>query len=325
MINQIKINKPCQLIRGLINIKAADFGCVATIGNFDGVHLGHQALLKKLVKLAAQYQLPSLVILFEPQPNEYFKPDKIPPRLMRLREKILVLQQLNMDRVLCIRFNHNFAEMTAEQFIEQILLKKLGVRHLIIGDDFHFGHKRLGNFELLQRYTSPEFIVEKIPSYQNHQVRISSTKIRHLLEQGDLNAANQLLGHPFCLSGRVAHGHKRGRIIGFPTANIYLHRKAVPILGVFAVKMYGLGNEPKLGVANVGNRPTVDGTRSLLEVHLFDFNQDIYGRQVTVEFLHKLRDEKKYDSFELLRQQILRDADNARAYFNKIGYNLTHV
>lgn len=306
-----------EFIRGLHNLKSKHCGNVVTIGNFDGIHLGHQKLLQELIAKARELKLPATVITFEPQPNEYFNRSKIPPRLTRLREKLLILQNLGIDRVLCLRFNQTLANLTAEQFIENILINALGIHQLIIGDDFRFGHARKGDLALLQQYAEKHnFIAEGMASFILDGERISSTRIRKALEIGDLKTAQQLLGRPFFMSGKVAHGEKRGRIIGFPTANIHLHRRAVPILGVYVVKMY-LDNKVIQGVANVGNRPTVGGTRSLLEVHLFDFNQDIYGRHVEVEFIHKLRDEKKYESFELLKQQIFKDAEQAREYFKK--------
>lgn len=305
-----------ELIRGLYNLKSKHRSCVATIGNFDGVHLGHQQLIARLKQQARQFNLPAVVITFEPQPNEFFGGEKVPARLTRLREKLAALQDCGVDKVLCCPFNQTFADLSPEEFIDRILIQGLGVRCLIIGDDFRFGHARKGDFALLQKAADKNnFILEKMPTMAIMEERVSSTRVRKALEIGDLKTAEKLLGRPFTLSGRVAHGDKRGRIIGFPTANIYLHRKKVPIMGVYVVKMHGLANKAIPGVANVGNRPTVGGSRSLLEVHLFDFNQDIYGKHVTVEFIHKLRDEKRYDSFELLKQQIFRDAEQAREYF----------
>lgn len=305
-----------KFIRGLYNLPSNQAGSVVTIGNFDGIHRGHVELLKKLNTKAAELKLPATVIIFEPQPNEYFGGAKTPPRLMRLREKLSMLKKQGVQQVLCLNFNKMLAALSAEQFVEQVLIAGLNIKHLIIGDDFRFGYQRLGDFELLQRYAaSHNFAVDKMPTFILQDERVSSSRIRRVLEAGDLKAASDLLGHPFTLSGRVAHGAKRGRIIGFPTANIYLHRKAVPIAGVYVVKMHGITRAALPGVANVGTRPTVDGTRSLLEVHLFDFNQDIYGRHVEVEFIKKLRDEKKYDSFELLKEQIFKDAAQARQFF----------
>lgn len=302
-----------ELVRGLINIKEKHKNCALTVGNFDGLHIGHQALLQKLVAEAKKLNLPATVILFEPQSNEYFHTEKIPPRLTKLREKLKILQANNVDRVICLRFNEHFANLSAEEFIKDFLINKLDMKYILIGDDFKFGARRLGDFDLLKKYSQQyNYSVEKMSPFNLGNERASSTRVRMALFNGDLKQAEKLLGRGFSMSGKVAHGDKRGRIIGFPTANIYLHRKAVPILGVYAVKVHGLTKSPLLGVANVGNRPTFDGTRSLLEVHLFDFNEDIYGKQVEIEFVHKLRDEKKYASFDLLRQQIFKDAQDAR-------------
>lgn len=308
-----------QLIRGMVNIPAQFPSCAATMGNFDGVHLGHQQLIKTLLQTAQQLNVPSLIITFEPQPNEFFSKHAImPPRLMRLREKLMLFDSMGVDFVLCLRFNRALAELSAVDFVKTFLVKKLKLVHITLGDDFHFGAKRAGDIHLLKNLADDYgFTAQSIDTFCLHGQRVSSTQVRLALEKGDLAAAQHLLGRSFGISGRVAHGQKRGRMIGFPTANLFLHRKAVPIQGVYAVKTYGLRAEPVLGVANVGNRPTVDGSRSLLEVHLFDFEQDIYGRHIYVEFEHKLRDERRFESFELLRQQILQDAAQAKEFFTK--------
>lgn len=304
-----------ELIRGLQNLRERHRGCVATIGNFDGVHLGHQTVLGQLSEKAAELAVPSMVITFEPYPLEYFAPAEAPPRLTRLREKIKALTRYAVDRVLCLRFDDNLASMPAEDFI-QLLVAALNVRYLVVGDDFRFGHNRQGNFAMLQAAGARHgFQVVNLHTFAIENERVSSTRIRDALARGDLGTAEKMLGRPYRMCGRVAHGDKRGRTIGFPTANIHLHRNNTPVSGVYAVEMFGIEGEPVQGVANVGTRPTVDGTRSLLEVHLFDFSREIYGAYVNVEFVHKLRDEKKFDSFELLKQQIDRDADEAREFF----------
>ena len=306
-----------ELIRGLQNLRPKHQGCVATIGTFDGLHLGHQRILVDLQKKAVEHRLPSCVIIFEPQPDEFFLKKEAPARLSRLREKLIVLQQFDIDRVLCLQFTQAFSQLSADEFINQILVDGLGVKHLVVGDDFRFGHKRAGDFALLQQAGNDfGFKVEHKSTLEIDNERISSTRVRKALEHGELTKAEQLLGRPYGMCGRVAHGDKRGRIIGFPTANIYLHRNVTPILGVYVVKVYGLPGGPVQGVANVGNRPTFDGTRTLLEIHLFDFDQDIYGHYVRVDFMHKLRDEKRFDSFELLKEQIFKDAENAKLYFH---------
>lgn len=305
-----------ELIRGLHNLRPRHHGCVATIGNFDGVHLGHQAVLGQLAEKAEEMALPATVITFEPQPQEYFAPGNAKPRLTRLREKLMALRRYSVDRVLCLQFNGALATMSAAEFIDRILLQGLGVRYLVVGDDFRFGQQRAGDFAMLQQAGSEHgFQVVNMHTFDIEDQRVSSTRIREALAGGDLSMAEKLLGRPYRMSGRVAHGDKRGRTIGFPTANIHLHRKATPVEGVFAVEMFGIEGEPVAGVANVGTRPTVDGTRSLLEVHLFDFRKDIYGCHVHVNFVHKIRDERRFDSFEALKQQILKDAEDARLFF----------
>lgn len=312
-----------RLIRGLHNLDPALRGCAATIGNFDGVHLGHQAVLGQLAERAAELCLPTTVILFEPQPQEYFTPDQAPPRLTRFREKLVALRRFSVDRVLCLRFDRRLAELSADDFVRRVLVDGLGVRYLVVGDDFRFGRGRTGDFDLLVRAgRRADFPVVNMHSFELGGARVSSTRIREALGAGDLQAAAQMLGRPYRMLGRVAHGDKRGRTIGFPTANLFLHRRSTPVQGVFAVELYGLDTEPLYGVANVGTRPTVDGTRSLLEVHLLDFSGDIYGRQVAVDFVRKLRPEKRFGSFAELKAQIERDAEQARTFF--LERNLNH-
>lgn len=310
-----------EFIRGLHNLTPRHRGCVATIGNFDGVHLGHQAVIGQLAEKAAALRLPSVLILFEPQPQEFFQGAQAPARLTRLREKLLALRRYSVDRVFCLRFDAQLAAMTAEAFVDHILVQSLEVRHLVVGDDFRFGSARRGDFALLQRLGAQRgFQVVPMHTFTIDGTRVSSTRIREALAAGDLATAEKLLGRPYRMCGRVAHGDKRGRTIGIPTANLHLHRKAVPLKGVYVVQVFGLEREPLLGVANVGTRPTVDGTRTLLEVHLFDFNQDIYGRQVDVRFMHKLRDEQRFASFEELKQRIFRDLDDARAWLRDLAH-----
>lgn len=302
-----------ELIRGLHNLQIRHHGCVATIGNFDGVHLGHQAVLQQTCAKAKQLQLPTTVITFEPQPQEFFRPLQAPPRLTRLREKLLALRPHAVDRILCLNFNRHLANLSAEQFIQSILVDGLGVRYLVVGDDFRFGKDRRGDFNMLVEVgRQQDFEVVNTHSFTLGNERVSSTLIREALWYGDLKRVTQLLGRPYSMCGRVAHGDKRGRTIGFPTANIYLHRKNTPILGVYAVQMTGVEDYPVNGVANIGTRPTVCGTRTLLEVHLFDFNKDIYGAHIEVVFVEKIRDEKRFESFDALKQQIQRDAQQAR-------------
>jgi riboflavin kinase/FMN adenylyltransferase len=305
-----------ELIRGIHNLRPRHRGCAATIGNFDGVHLGHQAVLGQLSERAAALRLPVTVITFEPQPREYFSPERVPPRLTRLREKVEALCRFGVERVLCLHFDDYLAGLPPEEFVRIILLDGLDVKYLVVGDDFRFGRQRAGNFRLLERLGAARgFPVVNMHSFDIDGRRVSSTRVREALEAGDLATAESLLGRPYRMSGRVAHGDKRGRTLGFPTANIYLHRSATPVQGVYAVELFGLEGEPVPGVANVGNRPTVDGTRSLLEIHLFDFHRDIYGCHVQVEFLRKLRPERRFESVEALKQQIEDDVRQARTWF----------
>ncbi len=305
-----------ELIRGLHNMRPSHHGCVATIGNFDGVHTGHQAVIGQLAEKADAMGLPAAVITFEPQPREYFLPQFAPPRLTRFREKIEALRRYAVRRVLCLAFNRKLAEMSAEEFIRRILVDGLGVKYLVVGDDFRFGRDREGTFRHLQAAGEQYgFQVVNMHTFSVEGERVSSTRVRLALEQGQLDEAVRLLGRDFRMSGRVAHGEKLGRKLGFPTANIFLHRKAAPLQGIFVVEVYGLDKEPWPGVASLGTRPTVDGTRTILEVHLFDFDEQIYGRHIQVSFLHKLRDEEKYDSLTELKVQIQKDVDAAHAYF----------
>lgn len=306
-----------ELIRGLHNLSPRHQGCVATIGNFDGVHLGHQAVIGQLAEKAQALNLPTQIILFEPQPQEFFRPDKAPPRLTRFREKWQALRRYSVNRVLCVRFDAPFAGMEPETFVHHVLVQGLGVRYLVAGDDFRFGKNRRGNFEFLRQAGQQYgFQVVNMHTVTIDGERVSSTRVREALVAGDFATAEKLLGRPYRMSGRVAHGNKLGRSIGMPTANIHVHRKVTPISGIHVVEVFGLETEPLAGVANVGTRPTVDdGTRTLLEVHLFDLNDDIYGRYLNVNFLHKLRDEEKFDSLEELKERMYLDLQEAREFF----------
>lgn len=304
------------IIRGLTNLKPEYRGCVATIGNFDGVHQGHQAILKRLRELADATQLPAVVITFEPYPQEFFSTRTTPARLTRFREKIFLLGFYGVDRVLCLRFNKAQADQSAEDFITSVLVDGLGVRHLVIGDDFRFGRQRQGNFAMLCEYGARYgFEVENTPTYEHAGERVSSTRVRNALGEGRLSDVQAMLGRPYFILGHVAHGDKRGRSIGFPTANVNVHRKVVPVHGVFAVSVNGVTDKALPGVANIGVRPTVDGKRLVLEVHLLDFDEQIYGRHVQVNFLHFIRPEMKFDGLEALKNQIAVDVQAAREYF----------
>jgi riboflavin kinase/FMN adenylyltransferase len=307
-----------KIIRGLHNLPNDPQGCVATIGNFDGIHLGHQAVLNQLALKGDLLGLPAVVITFEPQPNEFFVPEHAPARLCRLREKVEALRSYSIQQLCVLRFNTQLASMTAEQFIKTLLVDGLNVRYLVVGDDFKFGKDRQGDFALLQQAGAEfGFQVVNMHTFAIEHQRVSSTRIRQALAEGDLQLTEQLLGRPFRLSGRVAHGDKRGRTMGFPTANIHLHRCKVPLSGVYAVQLFGIEGEPIQGVANVGVRPTVGADKALLEVHLFDFNREIYGEHVQIHFLHKLRDEKKFDGLPSLIEQIQLDTQQAKRYFSQ--------
>lgn len=305
-----------ELIRGLHNLRPEHRGCAATIGNFDGVHLGHQAVIRQLAERAKSLGVPTLVMLFEPQPREYFDAATAPARLTRLREKLLALQTQPVDRVLCVRFDARFAAMAADEFVRQVLLRRLGARYVVVGKDFRFGNKRRGDMALLARIGHEQGMeVASASTFMADGERVSSTRVRLALAHGDLKAAEALLGRPYRMCGRVVHGEKIGRRIGIPTANIRLHRRRTPIEGIFVVEMSGAGGERLPAVASVGVRPTVGGVQPLLEVHLLDVDRDIYGEYVTVDFLQRLRDERRFDSIEEMRVHILRDIEAARAYF----------
>lgn len=304
-----------ELIRGLHNLRPGHAGCVATLGNFDGVHCGHQAVLRQTLRAAEQRGLPAVVMLFEPQPQEFFDPAGAPVRLMRLREKLQALARHGVPRALVVRFDARFAALTAEEFIERILIERLRVRQLVVGDDFRFGHARRGDFALLARAGARHgFEVAPMETFFVDGARVSSTRVREALARGELAAAERLLGEPYTLCGRVAHGDKRGRTLGAPTANLYLYRNKPPLNGVYVVDVTGLDEGRLRGVANVGVRPTVNGTRPLLEVHLFDFDRDIYGRYLRVRFRCKLREEQRFGSLDELKQRIVLDIQQARAW-----------
>ncbi len=304
-----------QIIRNN-TVTSAFKGCVATIGNFDGVHRGHQALLEQLDRRSQAFNLPSLVLTFEPQPAEFFAKGVATPRLTRFREKVYYLVQRGVEKVWVLRFNAALAALTAEAFIEEILCARLKIKHLIVGDDFRFGQARQGDVALLKKAGERlNFSVEIMPSVQIEGQRVSSTRIRQALNVADHALAERLLGRPYCMLGRVVYGDQLGRVLGFPTANIYLHRRETAVKGIYVVRLHGIAKTGLPGVANVGTRPTIGGTRTLLEVHIFDFAETIYGRQVEVEFCKKLREEERFDNLDLLKEQMLKDAEQARAYF----------
>lgn len=301
-----------QLVRGIHNIRAKDHGCVLTIGNFDGVHLGHQRVIQALVDKARLLNCVPAVLVFEPQPQELFSPETAPARLCRLRDKYTLLEKLGVERLICVNFTRKFANQSAEQFIEQLLVEKLGIKHLIVGDDFHFGKNRVGNFSMLRTAGKAyNFGVTDTASYKLSDCRISSTEIRKALEQDNLQEATNMLGREYSIIGKVFHGDKRGRQLGFPTANVLLKRRVSPLSGVFAVKVNTQKGQFS-GVANIGARPTVSGLRQQLEVHIFDFDAELYGQCIEVIVKKKIRNIMKFDSLEQLKQQITADSKQAR-------------
>ena len=307
-----------QLVRGLHNLKPALRGCVATIGNFDGVHRGHQAILQRLRERAAELQLPSCVVIFEPQPREFFAPDNAPVRLSRLRDKLELLAAAGVDRVLCLAFNRRLRELSAADFVRTVLVDGLGVQHLEVGDDFRFGCDRAGDFPFLEQAGKQfGFSVEDAITIELDGDRVSSTRVRNAAQVADFALAEQLLGRPFSISGRVLHGQKLGRQLGTPTANVQLKRRRAPLNGVYLVSVE-LDGRVQPGVANIGMRPTVAGDgRAHLEVHLLDFAGDLYGRRLTVVFHQKLRDEQRFASLEALKAAIDADIASARAYWQR--------
>ncbi|SCY14053.1 bifunctional riboflavin kinase/FAD synthetase [Nitrosospira sp. Nsp13] len=296
-----------------------------TIGNFDGVHLGHQAMLVRLKEAANRLDLTACVMIFEPHPREFFAPDQAPTRLTSLREKLELLAAAGVDRVQVCRFNFDFARISAEDFIVRILRQGLAVRWILVGDDFRFGARRAGDFTMLKSFSAEcGFEVEEMPAYAVNGLRVSSTAVREALAEGDLDLVGHLLGRPYGISGRVVSGDKLGKKLGFPTANIQLKHNRPPLSGICAVEVEvgvrgaAASSLPGAvrGVASLGVRPTVhENGKPVLEVHLFDFDQEIYGRHLRVHFLHKLRNEEKFPDLETLTQQIARDVEDAKHYF----------
>ena len=330
-----------ELIRGIHNLKPEHQNSVATIGNFDGVHKGHQAIIRQVIEQAKARNVPSVVIIFEPQPLEYFsglannndaqekseeqleetpvKVNKSPARLMRFREKYLRIKELGIDRVLCLSFNQKFRQLSATAFVEKVLLTGLGIEFLVVGDDFKFGNDRSGNFDYLQKAgLSNGFEVVDTGTITIDEERVSSSKIRKLLEKSEFQKAEKLLGVPYSISGKVVHGKELGRKIGTPTANIALHRQTSPLRGVYIVVWDDAKGCHYNGVANIGTRPTVDGDGELLEVHLFECDELLYGRYAKVTFLKKIRAEEKFANIDVLKERINQDKEIAKKYFEKL-------
>ena len=309
-----------ELVRGLHNISRRHQGCVLTVGNYDGVHLGHQQMIGALKARAAQFRCAATVLVFEPSSKEFIDPDGAPPRLTRWREKFLALAALGVDRLVTLRFDERMRAMTPRSFVDELIVEKLGTRHMVVGDDFRYGSNAGGTIETLRAAGHAHgFGVEQIAPFVFDGVRVSSTAVRERLELADYPGAARLLGRPYRMLGRVVPGRRLGRTLGFPTANLRLMRRKSPVWGISAVWTYGIDSRPLPGVASLGTRPTVNGTEPLLEVHVFDFCGDLYGRAIEVEFVAKLRDEVKFDSLDAMTAQMQVDARQAREFLSKVN------
>ena len=303
-----------ELIRGIHNLRERHRGCAVTIGNYDGVHRGHQHMIAAVRTKAAELGVPAVVVTFEPTPREFFEGAAAPSRLTRLREKLDALALYGVDRVVVLRFDAKTRGMGAGEFVDRLLVDGLGARHIVVGHDFHFARRREGTVETLRAAgTQHGFTVEEVGQFLLDGERVSSSLVREALNRGDLDRASRLLGRPYRMAGRVRRGQQLGRKLGYPTANLALHRKVVPLWGVFAVRVHGAGLVDHPAVVSLGTRPTINGTDPLLEVHLFDFDGDLYGRYLNVDFVQRLRDEQKFDSLDALVVQMHRDAAAARA------------
>jgi riboflavin kinase/FMN adenylyltransferase len=291
------------------------------IGNFDGVHLGHQAMIARVRESARALGVRSCVMTFEPHPREFFTPALAPTRLTSLREKLERLAALSMDQVLVCRFDPAFARMDAVAFIDAIVHRGLAARYVLVGDDFRFGAGRVGDYDLLSAAGRARgFTVERMPTFALDGVRVSSTQVRSRLAAGDLQGAAALLGRAYSVSGRVVHGERLGIKLGFPTANVRMQHNRPPLMGIFVVEVCSLASGWRPGVASLGVRPTIrSGSPPVLEVHLLDFHDSLYGRRLEVRFLRKLRDEEKYPDLPSLQAAIAGDVERARAYFQHLG------
>jgi riboflavin kinase/FMN adenylyltransferase len=307
-----------ELVRGLHNISQRHRGCVLTVGNYDGVHLGHQHMIGVLKARAAELRCAATVLVFEPSSKEFIDPDGAPPRLTRWREKFLALAAQGVERLVTLRFDDCMRAMTPRSFIDALIVEKLGARHMVVGDDFRYGSNAGGTIQSLRIAGAAHgFGVEQIAPFVFDGVRVSSTVVRERLELADYSGAARLLGHPYRMMGRVAPGRQLGRTLGFPTANLRLMRRKSPVWGILAVWVHGIAARPLPGVASLGTRPTVNGIEPLLEVHVFDFSGDLYGRAIEVEFVAKLRDEVKFDSLDALVVQMKMDDAQARDILSK--------
>jgi riboflavin kinase / FMN adenylyltransferase len=307
-----RTGRPLELVRGLHNLRPGHRGCVATIGNFDGVHRGHQHMLAAVRRQADRHGLPATVVTFEPTPREFFEGAAAPARLMRLREKLEALSFYGIDRVVVLRFDEAMRAMRAAEF-ERLLIEGLGVRHMVVGHDFHYARRREGNIDSLRAAGARGgFSVEEVGEFLVDGERVSSSLVRAALGRNDLGRAERLLGRPYRMTGRVLRGARLGRTLGYPTANLALHRRVVPLWGILAVRVTGAGLDDHPAVVSLGTRPTVNGTDPLLEVHLFDFDGDLYGEYLSVDFVRWLRAEQKFESLDTLVAQMHLDAVRAR-------------
>lgn len=305
-----------KIVRGFHNLKPDSTGCVVTIGNFDGVHLGHRMLLERLFEKSKELNLPSALITFEPQPREFFAGEKVPARLSRFREKVILLQNTELERLICLPFNEKTQNAPAEWFTEDFLFKALNTQYLLVGDDFRFGRGREGDFNLLEKTGAEKgFEVERAKTLEYQGERVSSSRVRKALSDGDFDLAESLLGRPYFIMGRVVYGRQLGRQLGVPTANIRLQRYRSALEGVYSVSVDGLEESAMPGIANIGIRPTVGGKEPLLEVHLFDYSRDIYGSLISVTFHNKIRDEQQFSSIDELKNQIEKDIAHSRDWF----------
>ncbi|WMY96080.1 MAG: bifunctional riboflavin kinase/FAD synthetase [Arsenophonus sp.] len=312
-----------KFIRGIYNIQKNHYGCVLTIGNFDSVHKGHQVLLKYLKEEGNFRKLPTMVMIFEPQPLEFFCGRNSPVRLTPLRDKIKYLFEYGVDYLLCIKFNHKFSALTPKTFILEFLVKKLGVKFLAIGDDFRFGKDRKGDFQdLLTAGKKYGFKVTNTKSFCIKGQRISSTAVRKALLSDNFALAEHLMAHPYRLSGRVIHGRQLGSKIGFPTANLQLKSLIIPVKGVYIAEVYGISKKPFKAVTNIGTRPTVNGIKQQIEVHLIDIHKNIYGFHIDLVLRKKIREEKRFNCINELRKQIGNDIIVAKNFFDFLNKNI---
>jgi riboflavin kinase / FMN adenylyltransferase len=302
-----------EIVRGLYNLRARHRGCVLTIGAFDGIHRGHQEMIRVLRTHAQAQQLPAAVLSFEPTPREFFAKGVPPGRLTRFREKVAALQQYGVERFVCMRFDERMRSMDARQFIREVLVEGLGVRHLVVGHDFRFARNNEGNVATLREHAAAGgYGVTEVPPFEIDGERVSSSLIRAALDAGDMARAARLLGRPYRMTGKVVDGAKLGRQLGFPTANLRPHRRATPLAGVFAIRVSGCGLHNAPGVASLGTRPAVNGKELLLEAHVFDFAGDLYRSYLHVDFIERLRDERWFPDMDSLVEQIREDARQAR-------------